>query len=249
LVVLAVSDEAPDVVRGYLDQGGYSVRTSAGSQAGDAYGVRGIPDSFLIGPDGKIVWQGSPFSLTDAQIEEALRGVKPGAGLGNLLAVPPSREYAKRLKAATDLGSAGKPAKALAAARAVAADEKAEAVDKVDAEHYAFEITGYLGELQKQIDELLAAKEVQRVVEALETLSKEFGATPEGKPFAEKLAAVKTDKSLSKELDAAKAYQKLQKDIAKLSASKAKVKQAEFAEKWKGTRAGERAMAASRKKD
>ena len=53
----------------------------------------------------------------------------------------------------------------------------------------------------------------------------------------------------AKELDAAKAYQKLQKDIAKLSASKAKVKQAEFAEKWKGTRAGERAMAASRKKD
>lgn len=248
-MVLAVSDEAPDVVRSYLEKDGYTVRTSAGSQAGDAYGVRGIPDSFLIGPDGKIVWQGSPFSLTDAQIEEALKGVKPGTGLGNLLSVPATRDYTKRVSAIADTGAAGKPAKALAAARAVVADEKAEAIDKTDAEHYAVAITSYLKELELQLDGLLQQRDVVRVVSTCELLAKEFGNSSEAKPFADKLAAIKADKGLSKELDAAKAYQKMQKDIAKLAASKAKVKQAEFADKWKGTRAGERALAASRKKD
>lgn len=248
-MVLAVSDEAPDVVRPYLEKDGYTVRTSAGSRAGDAYGVRGIPDSFLIGPDGKIVWQGSPFSLTDAQIEEALKGVKPGTGLGNLLSVPATRDYTKRVAAIADIGAAGKPAKALASARAIVLDEKAEATDKTDAEHYALEIASYLKELESQIDGLLQQKDVLRVVSACELLTKEFGNTSEAKPFADKLAAIKADKGLSKEMDAAKAYQKLQKDIAKLAASKAKVKQAEFAEKWKGTRAGERALALSKKKN
>ena len=62
-------------------------------------------------------------------------------------------------------------------------------------------------------------------------------------------AAIKADKGLTKEMDAAKAYQKLQKDIAKLAASKAKVKQAEFAEKWTFTRAGERALSSSSQND
>ena len=144
-MVLAVSDEAPDVVRPYLEKDGYTVRTSAGSRAGDAYGVRGIPDSFLIGPDGKIVWQGSPFSLTDAQIEEALKGVKPGTGLGNLLSVPATRDYTKRVAAIADIGAAGKPAKALASARAIVLDEKAEATDKTDAFGHA-QLGGAAGE-------------------------------------------------------------------------------------------------------
>lgn len=236
-------------MRQFLDQNGYTVRTSAGSSSGGSYGVSGIPASFLIGPDGKIVWEGSPFELSEATIEAALKGVKPATGLGNILAVPATQEYTKRLKAATDLGAASKPGKALAAVRAIVADEKAEAQDKSDAEHYELEIVGYAKELSAQIENLVEAKDLVRAVDALELLSKEFAGLPEGKPFAERLAAIKADKGLSKELDAAKAFDKCKKDAAKLAGSKAKAKYAEFADKWKGTRAGERALALSKKKD
>ncbi len=246
---MAVSDEEKGKVQQFLDQNGYTVRTSAGSTSGGSYGVSGIPASFLIGADGKIVWSGSPFELSEAQIEVALKGVKPGTGLANILSVPATQEYSKRLKPATDLGAAGKPGKALAAVRTIVADEKAEAQDKSDAEHYELELTGHAKELATQIEALIEAKDMVRAVDALEMLAKEFAGLPEAKLYSERLASVKADKALSKELDASKAFDKCKKDAAKLAGSKAKVKYADFAEKWKGTRAGERALALSKKKD
>jgi hypothetical protein len=32
-----------------------------GSTSGKAYGVTGIPHAFMIGPDGKIAWDGHPW--------------------------------------------------------------------------------------------------------------------------------------------------------------------------------------------
>ncbi|MCA8965139.1 MAG: TlpA family protein disulfide reductase [Planctomycetes bacterium] len=42
-----------------------------------AWGVRGVPHSFLIDPDGTIVWAGHPQTLPDAAIEDAVRTARP----------------------------------------------------------------------------------------------------------------------------------------------------------------------------
>jgi hypothetical protein len=36
-------------------------------------GINGIPHAFLVGKDGKIVWEGHPTSLKEADIENVLK--------------------------------------------------------------------------------------------------------------------------------------------------------------------------------
>jgi hypothetical protein len=44
-----------------------------GSAIEKKVGISGIPHAFLVGKDGKVVWEGHPMRLTDAEIEKALR--------------------------------------------------------------------------------------------------------------------------------------------------------------------------------
>ncbi len=44
-----------------------------GSTSGKDYGVRGIPHSFVVGPDGKIQWMGHPMYGLDKAVDQALK--------------------------------------------------------------------------------------------------------------------------------------------------------------------------------
>jgi hypothetical protein len=41
-----------------------------------AYGIRSIPTAYLIGTDGKVIWEGHPRQLEDSVIEKALQAVE-----------------------------------------------------------------------------------------------------------------------------------------------------------------------------
>lgn len=72
LVILALSSEAKSALEPFVAQNRIAYPVGCGSSTSGAYGVRGIPDSYLIGANGKVIWNGHPSSLQDAMIEEAL---------------------------------------------------------------------------------------------------------------------------------------------------------------------------------
>lgn len=90
LVVLALSNEATDTVSTFLDQRGFTVATAAGCNAGTAYGVNGIPHTFLIDTEGKIAWHGHPSELSEKKLKEVTKGAKKRSS--NFLSVPLDKE-------------------------------------------------------------------------------------------------------------------------------------------------------------
>lgn len=246
--MLAISDEQSKTVQDFLDKNGYTVRTAAGSNASGGYGVKGIPASFLIGPDGKLLWSGHPSGLSKGTIKEALKGAK-GGRLANFLVYEPSGEYGKALSAAVENARSGKLGKALQAARAMAADEAAAEADRSQAQDLSKELADYVGELGRQVEAMVESKDLLRATQVLETLGRDLGNEEEGKSFRDRLSAMRADKALMREVDALEAWEKAKSGAARLATSKAREKFADFAEKWSGTRAGNIARAASMRKD
>ncbi len=243
---MGLSDEGPDLVSNYIDEMGLTLRIGSGSTSSGKYGVSGIPSSCLIGPDGKVVWAGHPSSLSDATIKEALKGVKPRSL--NFLALVPSKQLAGRLAAVGKSMEAGKLGKALADAKVVAADAKANEVDKADAQTALGEIEAHVAVLSTQAEGFVKNLDVVKALLVFDTLAKEFGNGELGTAAKKRADEVRKDPALAKELAAAEAFEKAREAAAKLGSSKARAKFQEVAEKYKGTKAGERAAAAARPK-
>lgn len=78
LTVLALSDETPSKISGYIKQHG--IRYGVGRAQGvlRAFGETGYPSAWLIGPDGKVIWSGHPMELEAEQVEAHLSRVGVG---------------------------------------------------------------------------------------------------------------------------------------------------------------------------
>lgn len=78
LNVLAITNESRDTVMKYMTQLAqvpltYTIGYGGGS---GNYPAAGIPKAFLVGADGKIVWEGNPGSFSEKFLEEELKKVK-----------------------------------------------------------------------------------------------------------------------------------------------------------------------------
>ncbi|MBI4230461.1 MAG: hypothetical protein HY608_06465 [Planctomycetes bacterium] len=80
LFILALSSEQKGALEPFVAENRIEYPVGCGSSTSGAYGVRGIPDSYLIGADGKVIWNGHPSGLTDAMIEAALSKVSGPIG-------------------------------------------------------------------------------------------------------------------------------------------------------------------------
>ncbi len=74
LVVVGITDENTATVEKFqktlpMD---YNVATG-GADIEKKIGISGIPQAFIVGKDGKVLWQGHPMQLSDAEIEKALK--------------------------------------------------------------------------------------------------------------------------------------------------------------------------------
>ena len=67
--IVAISDEAPSLVAPFVaDQGAamdYTVACDVNDQTFAAYGLEYIPWAFVVGPDGRVTWQGNSYDLDD----------------------------------------------------------------------------------------------------------------------------------------------------------------------------------------
>jgi hypothetical protein len=246
--VLALSDEGADLVEPYVEERGIALRVGMNSRANAAYGVKGIPHAVLIDPEGHVVWRGHPGSLSDGKVKDALKGArKPGKTeyLAFSGAVPDAHAAALAanpgLVALQDKARAGELGKVFAGLDAFDAggDAGVEAAKAALAES----ATAHATLLAEQADAAVKSLDVAAAVEVLGSLSKELAGRPAGDAAAARLKEIQADKRLMTELEAAEAFQRTVKSADKLATSKKRKKYEDFAEKFKGTRAGRRAEA------
>lgn len=242
--MLALSSEKEhDKVEDFVENNGYTVRTASGSTAGSQkYGVSGIPHSVLIGIDGKVLWSGNPGSLSKGKLEEALKGARKPAS-GGYLSFRPSLAATGALAAAFKSIDEGKLGKALAASQAIVKNESAAPADAEAARALAAEIEAHADLILAQAEQALEVRNVLVALDVFGAVSKEMKGTPQGDKADQALARIAKDDKLQEELKAAEAFAKVKKGAERLSTSKKKKKFEEFAEKYEGTRAAERALA------
>jgi thiol-disulfide isomerase/thioredoxin len=75
LVIIGVTDEDKAKVLEFqktlpMD---YTVAFDKEGKLGEKFGITGIPHAFVVGKDGKIVWEGHPMQLKEDEIEKALK--------------------------------------------------------------------------------------------------------------------------------------------------------------------------------
>ena len=74
LVVVGITDEDKTTVEKFQKTLPMDYNVAVGGAAiQKKFGINGIPHAFIVGKDGKIVWQGHPMQLKDADIEAALK--------------------------------------------------------------------------------------------------------------------------------------------------------------------------------
>ncbi|MCA8912442.1 MAG: hypothetical protein KDB82_12110 [Planctomycetes bacterium] len=208
----------PIPIRNKCDFGGYQ-------------GGSGLPYAWVIGPDGKVVWQGRKGY--DAVCVQQLERIKyPGLGK---LEVAPECE-----KAATEFAG-GK----YAAAREEAVKVKEKDADNeaavADAQFIIDRVDAKVAELRAKIDD---AKAKRRYLDAVNLLEELSGKAFKGMEVADK--AKDEAKELKKEQkDEIKAWEQLEKTIAvneKIDDAEKKKKNLEkFCDKYEGTAAAEEA--------
>ena len=78
LVIIAITAEDKNLVKKFTKDNkmNFAVGIDNNGKTNSAYGIRGIPAAYLIGADGKVVWEGHTMSLSSEIVEKALKNVK-----------------------------------------------------------------------------------------------------------------------------------------------------------------------------
>ena len=216
----------PIAIRNSCDYNGYK-------------GGNGLPYAFVVGPDGKVVWQGREGY--GAVCQQQLERIKY-PGLGKLEVAP------ELLKSATKFGAGD-----FAGAKDEALKVKEKEVDNepaiADADYIIARVDARVAELRAKIDDAKAKRRYHEAVAMLEELSgKAYKGMEESDKAGEELKELKKDKAAKEEL---KAWDQLEKTLAaneKAKSDEDKVKNLmKFAEKYEGTAAAEEANALAEK--
>lgn len=73
VTIIGFTQESLDEVQDFVNEQGMKYPIAVGSKSGKDYGVSGIPHAFVVGKDGKVVWEGHPMSGLDKAIEAAVK--------------------------------------------------------------------------------------------------------------------------------------------------------------------------------
>lgn len=204
-----------------------------GSDFNGYKGGNGLPYAFVVGPDGKVVWQGR--SGYEAICEQQLERIKY-PGLGKLEVDP------ECVKAAEKFGK-GEFADAREEAVKVKESEADNEAAVADAEYIINRVDGKIATLRAKIDEAKAKRRYHDAVRYLDELS---GKGFKGMEVADK--AKDEAKELKKEQkDELKAWEQFEKTLEVNEKTKSdgdkKKNLIKFYEKYEGTAAAEEAKA------
>ncbi|MBV9462641.1 MAG: TlpA family protein disulfide reductase [Verrucomicrobiae bacterium] len=77
LMVVGVSNESAQTIKSFQHEIPMKYPVAISTSLARDYGVEGIPQAFIIGRDGKVLWAGHPMELNDSIVENALKESAP----------------------------------------------------------------------------------------------------------------------------------------------------------------------------
>lgn len=236
LVVLAVSNEELESVEPYVESFALPFPVAAGSRTGgllgQMVGQRGIPHSYLVDPEGDLVWHGHPSELTSGVLREALAGASaPGpkdalAWRGEVEGAPDE---------VLELAARGELAEALETLEESGATDGGAAALKEA-------LDAHVADLRAQVQKAFDQRKVRTALTNLEVLVDEFERTDLGDELEEWLERMEDDESIQRELEAVELLDRALLIGRKRGEDKAKRHFERVVEKFPGTRAAERAQ-------
>jgi hypothetical protein len=233
LVIVGVTNEAEGTVNKYVADKKltHPLVILQGDAVDKAYGVKGFPHSWLVGADGKVLWEGHPGNLSEGSIEEAL---------AKAVFIPPVPAQFKDASAALAKKEYGKAHAALEKELAKGANEALQrahdGIEKVAAERVA------------QADEQAKAGEYADAAANLDEVARCWKGMPVADEAAAKAKEWRADKSIKSQIAAGEDLKKaeaLEKTGDPAAKKKAYSIYADVAKKQKGTPLGDRAQASA----
>ena len=211
----------------------FPIPIGSGANFSNYPGGNGLPYAFVIGPDGKVAWQGRE-GYAAAAVKELERIKYPG--LGKLEVAP------ELVKSATSFGTGSYGAaheEALKVKEKQADNEAAVA----DADYIIQRVEERVTALRAKIDEAKGTKRYHEALAMLDVLaSKAYKGLPESEPAAGEAKELRKDKAVKEEL---KAWDALTKTLEANEKAKSDVDKKKnlikFYEKYEGMAAAEEA--------
>lgn len=206
-----------------------------GRGAFSAYeGKSGLPYAFVIGVDGKVIWEGRN-GYKQVILEEIKKVRYPGLGKASV---------AKGLEKSASLYSKGAFAKAVAEAEKKLSKAEDDATLAADAKFIMDKVEATSKKLHARFDRLKGEREFSEALATLGKIAQGFKGTPVGDAAKTNLKALKKDKAVKKELQAEAALAGVMKRLETLHDPQKKAGMLEgFIKKFEGTKAAERAQA------
>lgn len=216
LAIVAVSNEP----KGTLDtfskskSVNYRIGVDTTGAVWKAYPGRGVPRAWLIGPDGKIVFQGHPAGITDEMIETQLKAIEALKLRDVDVALAPAKtDYEKK-----SYGAAyAKASKALK-------DEKAAEKVKTDAQYISDKIKEKGDAAVASVDELAAAEKYADALKRAVSIQQQFKGTEWEKAAKDKEKDLKSNPAVKREEDAQSALAMAMKSEASFKRGRDKKK-------------------------
>lgn len=232
LLVMAASKEDKGKIEGWAKDKGatFAFFVDDGGATTNAYGVTGYPSSVILGPDGKVQWQGHPSSLTDQIVEKALENVILRFGY------PFPKEFAKVKGKIDKKDFAG----ALTALDAIDAAKEADA--EVSATIRA-DIEGYAADVKKMALSDGESGDYLAAEATLKELGKQYKGTDIGQGVDAMLKEWKGDATIKNEIKAGQLMVKAKTMERAFAFGAAAGIYAAVTKKYKGTKTAESAKA------
>jgi len=238
---MAISNEEAEKVLPYAEEYSLPFAVAAGSSTGNnlnsQFGVRGIPHSFLIDPEGMVAWHGHPSEITSSKIKNLLKGVKkPPAN--QILAITIESDTDGKAGKAIEFARDGELAKAL---REIGSIDPADTAQASMASEIKARIEGHVQLLTVQIERLISQRDVLKAIDAYEAVAAEFKGIALGEAPANRLKEIAADTGLQQEFDAAKAFNKAMEIAQKRGMKKVAKKLEALIKKYPATKAANKA--------
>ena len=194
----------------------------------------GLPYAFVIGVDGKVIWEGrSGYKMIIHQELEKIRY----PGLGKL-------EVEKGLEKAAGYFGMKNFAKAIAEAekKQASAEEAGNSALVADAKYIVARANSMGDRMEKKVAKLKGEKEYTKALQTLQMISQGFKGLERGDKAKTELKALKKDPTVKAELKADATFEQLKKRLVKIyDPAEKKAHLEAFAKKFSGRKAAERA--------
>ena len=196
VIVIALTADDERRVASFIKQAGYTfpVALDDRGRTNRAYNIRWIPHTFLIGADGKVIWDGNPLAVKDKldkMVEDALKKAAPDRSEEEILATPFNLKldvanYKGALKRAANYAAHGRFSTAIRTLQRLLDKRRLDESERQAADDMLSRITQHGRLLLEKGKLLLKRKEFAKAYDWMRRISiafSRYGCGPQAKEF------------------------------------------------------------------